>query len=62
MGNFKCRICGKQFDRIPSDAIQIGRGSVSPLYRFADGSVHSIGSTKLGRRKNAVKPAKEKEA
>jgi hypothetical protein len=55
----RCSICGKQFDRIPPDAIQIGRGGVSPLYRFVNGEVHALGSTRLGRRKNADKPAKE---
>jgi hypothetical protein len=51
----KCSICGKTFDQIPHDAIQIGRGGVSPLYRFTNGEVHALGSTKLGKRK-AAKP------
>ena len=53
-----CRICGRQFERIPPDAIRIGRGSVCPLYKFPNGEIHAIGSNKLGR-KNAAKPAKE---
>jgi hypothetical protein len=66
--NFKCRLCEKTFESIPADAIRIGRGSVSPLYRLANGEVHAIGSTKVGRhtrcapaQENAAKAAKEKE-
>jgi hypothetical protein len=59
MNGFRCSICGKTFERIPVDAIQIGRGSVSPLYRFANGEVHALSSTKVGRKK-AAKPAEEK--
>ncbi len=59
MSEVKCSICGKHFDSIPVDAIQIGRGGVRPLYRFVNGEVHALGSTKLGRRKNAGKTAKE---
>jgi hypothetical protein len=61
MSGCLCRICGKQFDAIPIDAARVGRGSASPLYRLANGEVHAIGSTKLGRRKSAVKTAKEEE-
>ena len=61
MSEVRCRICGKKFDRNPVDAVQIGRGGVGPLYQLANGEVHSLGSTKLGRRKNAANPAKEKE-
>jgi formate hydrogenlyase subunit 6/NADH:ubiquinone oxidoreductase subunit I len=60
MSNFRCSICGKCFDSIPVDAMQIGRGGVSPLYRFANGEVHALGSTKLGKRNKAAKPAEEK--
>ena len=60
MSKAGCSICGKKFDRNLVDAVQIGRKGVGPLYQFANGEVRSLGSTKLGRRKNAVKPAKEK--
>jgi len=53
MSEVICRICGKNFDRIPPDAIQIGRGGVSPLYRFVNGEVHALGSVKLGRSKTS---------
>jgi len=60
MNNFKCSICGKCFDIIPLGSIQIGRGGVSPLYRFVNGEVHALHSTKLGRKKVA-KTAEEKD-
>jgi hypothetical protein len=59
MSEVRCSICGKTFDRIPLDAVRVGRGGVSPLYRFANGEVHAISSTKLGRRKKAAKTAEE---
>ena len=60
MSKFKCRFCEKTFESIPSDAVRIGRGSASPLYRLANGEVHTITSTKVGRHTNAAKTAKEK--
>jgi hypothetical protein len=59
MSGVRCSICGKTFDRIPPDAVQVGRGSTCPLYRLPDGTVHAIGSSKLGRKK-AAKTAEEK--
>jgi hypothetical protein len=59
--SLRCSICGATWERIPADAVQIGRGSVSPLYRLSDGSIHAIGSTKLGKRKKSTAvTAKEK--
>jgi hypothetical protein len=61
MSEVKCSICGNTYDRIPPDAVQIGRGGVSPLYRFPNGEVHALGSTKLGKRKAAKPQEKQKD-
>ena len=46
----RCSICDKTFDAIPPDAIRIGqRAGAFQMYRFTDGTVHNLASTKVGQ-------------
>jgi hypothetical protein len=50
---FACKLCGLTIGAIPADSIQVGK-----LYRFADGSFHSL-RKKLAPR-TCLRPRKNK--
>jgi hypothetical protein len=62
MSEVRCSICGAEFDSIPPDAIQVGRPmGVRRLLRFADGSIHDVCPTNVGRKRvTAAQPPEEK--
>jgi hypothetical protein len=57
--NFKCKICGMQWESLPPNAQQVGNPKGSYKLYLIDGIPHDIGSTKLGKKK-AAKPQEEK--
>ena len=61
-GQLRCSICSKTFNNLPPDAIRIGqRAGAFQMYRFTDGTVHNLSSTKIGQNlKKAEKSAEEK--
>jgi hypothetical protein len=50
-GPFRCKICGMQWEALPSNAQQVGNPRGSFKLYLIDGIPHDIGSTKLGKRK-----------
>jgi len=59
--SLRCTFCGKQFPELPPDALPVGkRKGATQMFRFTDGSIHNLVSTKVGGKK-AVKTAEEKE-
>jgi hypothetical protein len=52
---FHCRICEKDFDEIPADAVRLDRRrSPYKLYRFSNGLVHDIRRILVGPPKNEL--------
>jgi protein-disulfide isomerase len=57
--SLRCTFCRKEFSELPADAVKVGnRRGVTQIYKFSDGSVHNLMSTKVDRSK-AAKTAKE---
>jgi hypothetical protein len=49
-GPLRCSICNRTWAELPPDAVRIGqRSGAYQIYRFPDGSVHNIASTKIGQ-------------